>query len=236
MKDLDRSARFAVSFVLEKNEKTPVTVQKGAHKTPVWIQRAWEDGEFATYIRNNGCGHCCCAMALRLCGIPDVTPYDEYVHCRTLWGPPDEAKGQYHFLSVYGALRSLRSYGVTAEAYGVAPNGVCEAVDHIVESLARGCLVIFDSAPLREDNPFSPGSHYVLLVGLADSGEVVVANSSNRARTPTLGIQTVGREALEQALDPKGCNPKTHDLTWGVLCPYEEKIGYIVIDPEGKRA
>ena len=222
-------AHAGASYTFNDDLLTPVTVTKGAHSTPVWIQKRWQDGEFATYIQNNGCGHCCVAMALRLSGIADVTPYDEYLHCRALWGAPDEAAGQYHFLSVAGALKSLRSYGVKAEAYGFLPGEREAAVAHMLEELARGRLVLFDSLPLREDNPFSSGAHYVLFVGLTEDGRVIVANSSVKARTDTLGIQTVNTEEITAALSDEGCEPLAHDLTWGVLCDYRQKLGYIVI-------
>lgn len=221
---------FSAVFHLTSDALCPATVEKGDCMTPVWIQQEWQEGEFACYIQKNGCGHCCATMALRLSGIPDITPHDEYVHCRALWGEPDEAQGQNHFLSVAGVEASLRSYGVNAKAYGFAAGQRTDAVAHILAELRAGNLVLFHSLPLLPDNPFSPGAHYVLFVGLSEDGRVMVANSSRRARTDTPGVQLVTAQDIEGALSPDGCDPHVHSLTWGVLYNYKEKLGYIVIE------
>lgn len=96
------------SYRLTGDAKIPATVSLGAASTPVWMQQLWENGEFARYIRANGCGHCCTAMAANLYGI-SIDPYQEYLHCRSLWGAPNEEpqeRGEHHFLSVAGIKSS----------------------------------------------------------------------------------------------------------------------------------
>lgn len=37
-----------------ENPAIPAEIMLGKYSTPVWIQSAWTEGEFAQYIRNNG--------------------------------------------------------------------------------------------------------------------------------------------------------------------------------------
>ena len=55
-----------VTFKYTGSEAIPAEVTLGEHTTPVWIQQKWEEGQYAEYVRKNGCGHCCTAMAARL--------------------------------------------------------------------------------------------------------------------------------------------------------------------------
>ena len=58
-----------VTYAFTDNPSIPAVVTRGVYSTPVWLQQDWEDGEFACYIRGNGCGHCCIAMAANLHGV-----------------------------------------------------------------------------------------------------------------------------------------------------------------------
>ena len=225
------SKESSAVFTFHDDAKIPVTVTKGEYSTPVWIQTAWEEGEFSVYIQKNGCGHCSCAMAARLCGVPDITPYTEYENCRRLWGIPNADEGRYHWLCFGGVVESLKSYGVEAEAFGVPAGKQSEAVEDICRALSEGKLVIFCSLPLTPDNPFSSGAHYVLFVGLTEDGRVLVANSSLKARTETPGAQTVTRGEIENALYPHGCEPNGKGLTWGILEGLNDQLGYVVVTP-----
>jgi len=157
-----------------ENPAIPAEIMLGKYSTPVWIQSAWTEGEFAQYIRNNGCGHCCIAMAARLRGI-DMDPYREYLLCRSLWGPPDAEKGQDHFLTVPGIEKILRHLGLSASCFGVAEGAQNQAADHIIRCLQAGKLVIFISDPFRyPGNVFSTGYHYVLAVGIRADGKILI--------------------------------------------------------------
>ena len=203
------------------------TVRRGEHEAPVWIQTRWEGGEYAPYVIQNGCGHCAVAMALRLSGVPDIDPYLEYQNDRRLFGAPNEAAGEGHWLDPQGVAASLRSFSVGAEVFGIPAGGQAAATAHILSALRNGSMVVFLSFPLTEDNPFSTGAHYVLLVGIDGRGQVQVANSSLRGRTPTPGVQTVLPEALTAALLPEGGNP-TEGVFWG-QADYSKRQGYIIV-------
>ena len=95
----------------------PACVTVNGFESPVWLQKLWPDGPHTRYIRNNGCGHCCAAMAARLHGVPDIDPLAEYTQCLTLWGEPDS--GHDHFITARGIAEVLGSFGVAAEAAGV---------------------------------------------------------------------------------------------------------------------
>ena len=214
-------------YTLTANELTPAIVSLGKYSTPVWIQQRWQDGEYAVYIRNNGCGHCCTAMALNLSGIK-ITPYEEYVHCRKLWGEPrrDDENKEDNFMSVSGIVKVLSSFGVKAEYFGVPVGKTKEAAEHIESSLKCGKLVIFWSALSSKlaDNPFSPGHHYVLAVGIDGEGRIIIANSSSRSKAVN-GIQYTDTETIAKAL-MEGCKPL--DYTWG-RHNLNHSSGYVVV-------
>ena len=215
------------SFELTGNPLIPSIVHLGDRSTPVWLQNRWENGPYTRYVRANGCGHCCTAMALCLCG-HSVTPYEEYLRCRDIFGVPDEVR-TFHWLTMAGIAASLQSYGVRGEAFGHGGGeaGIGAALAHIRASLAEGHLVIFCSAPLRKDNPFSTGLHYVLLTGLDGDGNAIVANSSLKARPSTVGVQIVPLTAVGEAMRPEGCTLQS-DLTWGLIGHYP--TGYVVVE------
>ena len=213
-----------VTYQMQDDPKIPATVFRGIWSTPVWIQQCWEDGEFAVYIRNNGCGHCCIAMAANLLGVR-LTPYEEYLHCRKLWGPP--AGAQHHFMSVPGMEKVFASLGIPAKSYGVETGGGARAAAHIVEELKRGKMVIFVSEPSERlpNNPFSSGLHYVLCVGLAEDGKMIIANSSSRAAE--LGVQLADETTVAAALY-ENCEPGG-GMTWGELERFFYGCGYVVV-------
>ncbi len=220
------------TFVNTGDKKIPAIVTVGNRSTPVWSQSEWTEGEKYKVINGSGCGHCCVAMALRLMGVSDVDPHNEYLHCIEIWGTPkktgDEKTNQYSFISVSGVEKSIKSYGVPAQAYGVEKNGVEKAVDHMVESLKHGKLVVFDSVPTEEfpDNPFSTGAHYVLLCGITKEGKILVANSGSKGKPDFPGIHLVDKEVLVKA-QIDDC--RVGDLTWGQLIPAREKAGYVIV-------
>ena len=92
-----------VSYTFTGDENAPAIVSIGNKSTPVWIQQNWQDGEYAQYVRKNGCGHCCTAMALNLNGVK-INPHEEFEHCRKMWGEPrmSEPINEDNFLSVKG--------------------------------------------------------------------------------------------------------------------------------------
>lgn len=202
-------------YTLTANELTPAIVSLGKYSTPVWIQQNWQEGEYAVYIRNNGCGHCCTAMALNLFGVK-ITPYEEFVHCRKLWGEPrkDDEHKEDNFMSISGIVKVLSSFGVKAQNFGVPAGKTDEEKARIREALDDGKLVIICSfpGPKLPDNPFSPGAHYVLAVGFDENGRILVANSSSRSAAEN-GIQFTDIDTLVNALK-EGCVPPD-DITWG---------------------
>ena len=180
-------------------------------------------GEFANFIRNNGCGHCCAAMAAGLHGVA-IDPHEEFVRCRTLWGAPSGDQGPW--LSTAGIVKVLESLGVPAQGFGVKPLGAKKATEHILQSLRDGKQVIFTSDPDHyPDNPFSKGYHWVMAVAVLDDGQILIANSSEAA-APN-GIQTVMPEVIEKALFTQATAPE--DMTWGELQRIHEGSGYIIV-------
>ena len=210
----------------------PASVRRGDRETPVWIQSRWEEGEHAVYIRRNGCGHSCVAMAARLLGVGDVTPYTEYEHCLSLFGPPSPERDEGHFLSPRGVALSLCGFGLTAEVHPYPAGHREAAADAILSALARGELVVFLSFPETPDNPFSTGAHYVLLCGIDGEGRVLCANSSVKAVTDTLGIHYVTREQLIRAIPEAGGTIGEGD-TWGLEHGYRQNAGYIIVKETG---
>ena len=217
------------TYKLTNNPNIPAEVTVDGRRTPVWIQQNWTDGENSLYIRRNGCGHCCTAMVLNLRGIK-ITPYDEYMHCRKLWGVPNEAANppQDHFITVSGITKVLESFGIKSECFGVAKGEEEKAAADIVAALEDGKLVIIESHPSEDfpDNPFSDGEHYVLAVGIFEDGRVLIANSSGRAE-PT-GFQLVDSETIAKALYPDTVPDKS--MTWGIVEKIPNGVGYVIVD------
>lgn len=212
-----------LNYTKTNDPTIPAIVYRGKYSTPVWLQQCWEDGEFAVYIRNNGCGHCCTAMAANLLGVT-VTPYEEYLHCRELWGPPRGT--QAHFMSVPGIQKVLESWNIPAEIYGVKKGEGAKAAEHIVQALKQDKMVIFVSEPSDRlpNNPFSTGLHYVLCVGLAEDGRIIIANSSKRATDK--GVQLADEQTVAAALY-ENCAPQ--GMTWGDINHFYEGCGYVVV-------
>ncbi len=202
------------SFFINSDPLTPAIIEKNSNKTPVFIQQRWTDGEFAEFIVKNGCGHSCVAMALRLEGIPDVTPHDIYTHSIELWGAPKEESPylQGNWLSISGICKIFASYGIKAQYIHIEKSGEAAAAERIFEFLESGKTVIFNSVPNRSDNPFSCRSHYVLAVGLTENGSALIANSSLNGKTSPLGIQTADKETVASALVGGDLH---RDDTWG---------------------
>ena len=206
----------------------PAIVHLGAHSAPVWIQSDWTEGEYAQYIRRNGCGHCCAAMAAQLCGV-SIDPYEEYLLCRQLWGEPDASKGQDHFQTVAGIQKILHHLGISSKCYGVEEKEHRRAAEHIVSQLHAGKAVIFVSDPFRiPGNPFSTGYHYVLAVGFDKNGKILIANSSEN--TSKGGVQAVETEDIANALFQGGTADSS--MTWGVVETLGKGCTYVVVDLE----
>ncbi len=215
-----------------KNELTPAQVELNGNSTPVWMQQRWQDGKYAVYVRQNGCGHCCASMICNLLGV-EMTPYKHIEHCIKLWGEPNIAPSgnqQYYFLSITGLAESLNSLGIPCKYYGFKNQGVDNAVNHIYQSLKQGKLVSFISSPSESfpNNPFSKGDHYVLAVGLTKDNKILIANSS------TTGIYNIGEGIQEVDLETikKSFNPNAEPIyrTWGEITNLHLGLGYIVTD------
>lgn len=219
----EQTKKHSVVYALTGEALTPAVIRAGNQETPVWMQQRWQDGEFAMYIRNNGCGHCCAAMAARLYGV-QLTPYTEYLHCRKLWGEPTEKQG--HWLTTAGIVKVLNSLGVPAQGFGVAQFGAKKATGHILSALAAGKQVLFTSNPDHyPENPFSKGYHWVMAVSLQDDGTILIANSSEKATTE--GIQFVEPDAIEKALFGESTAPD--EMTWGDPDRIYEGSGFIIV-------
>ena len=213
------------TYMTTENAAIPAIVRLGKYETPVWIQSAWETGEFAFYIRRNGCGHCCAAMAANLNGVK-ITPYEEYLLCRELWGAPDENIGQDHFQTVAGITKVLSHLGIPAQFYTVEEGKQQCSAAHIVSCLKEGKTVIFACDPFRNPgDPFSTGYHYVLAVGFLQEGEILVANSSED--TVKGGVQFVTEETIAKSLY-RG-STASPDMTWGQVEYLDKCCTYVVV-------
>ena len=213
-----------VTYTLTGEALTPAVIRVGDYETPVWMQKRWTEGAYAEFIRKNGCGHCCTAMAARLHGV-DIDPHGEYEYCRALWGAPEGDQG--HWLSTAGIVKVLRSLNIPAEGFGVKQTGEKNAAANILAALSAGKQVIFTSNPDDyPDNPFSGGYHWVMAVALQEDGTVLIANSS--VATAPDGIQFVTPETIEKALFRESTAPQ--DMTWGEGNRIHEGSGYIVLE------
>jgi len=216
-----------ITYKCTNDPKIPAIIKYGENSTPVWIQQLWEEGEFAQYIRKNGCGHCCTAMVLNLCGVT-ITPHEEYVLCRKMWGEPrvGEPFFEDNYLSATGIEQVFKSFGITAKAYGVAEDETQSAAEHIEKELKSGKCVIIWSHPSDKlsDNPFSSGEHWILAVAFDDDGKILVANSSQRAATGN-GIQQTDIQTIEKVLFE---GSQTADFTWG-RHDLKRGGGYVVV-------
>lgn len=208
------------SYRLQENDYIPAYVTLGQRQTPVWRQNRWDTGEYREFIVKNGCGHCCAAMALQLHGV-SIDPHEEFALCRTLWGEPQETQGNWQ--SIAGIVKILRYHGVKADYFGIADSH--DAAMHIERALTEGKQVIFWShpSPAFPENPFSAGEHYVMAVGYTEDGDILIANTSEKA-APT-GVQTVDIETVRRSLY-LGADPI--DATWGLL-DLPRSGGYAVI-------
>ena len=220
-----------LSYKFTNNDKIPAVLERNGKETPIWMQQRWEDGKYAIYVRQNGCGHCCASMVCNLYGI-NINPHQHIEHCVELWGEPNERESknlQYYFLSVTGLNESLNSFGIPAKVYGHKNQGIDSAIKHIESCLKEGKMVIFVSSPSKEfpDNPFSKGDHYVLAVGMLPSGKVLIANSSiNSKYDEGEGIHEFDLEIIKKSLNPVA-EPVLR--TWGELEDLHLGIGYVVI-------
>ena len=215
------------SYKATGEEKIPAIIVKGEMQTPVWIQQLWDTGEYQLYVRKNGCGHCCAAMALRMHGV-DIDPHSEYALCRRLWGAPrDEGeRRQGNFQSVVGIAKIINHFGVPASYHGV-PDAE-SAIAHILDCLEDGKIVIFESHPTEDypDNPFSKGEHWVMAVGFTEDGGILVANSSNRLFGD--GVQIVDADTIRRALYLGACPDDS--MTYGEWRDeFIYGVGYVVV-------
>ena len=203
----------------------PATVSIGGKSSPVWHQAKWEGGEYEQFVRKNGCGHCCAAMALNLHGV-QIDPHGEFTLCRTLWGEPNTELEypQGNYQTVMGITKILRHHGVAAECFGVPSTE--DAAARIEAALRAGKQVIFWSNPNEDfpDNPFSVGEHYVMAVGYTEEGKILVANSSQK-KAPE-GVQLTEIATIVRALY-LGCEPR--DTTWGQRGYHKHCAGYVVV-------
>lgn len=213
------------SYELTHSDLSPCTVWLGDASTPVWRQARWSAGEYQEFVRKNGCGHCCAAMALNLHHVK-IDPHEEFTLCRALWGEPVREREfpQGNYQTVSGIAKILRYHGVRAEWCGVPTREIAAA--RIADALQSGKQVIFWSNPNEDfpENPFSLGEHYVMAVGHAENGKILVANSSER-RAPD-GVHLVDIDVIARALF-LGAEPD--DLTWGEKGNHHRCAGYVVV-------
>ena len=216
------------SYQLTGDPKIPATVDWNGRRTPVWMQQLWTTGPYQNYVRANGCGHCCAAMAARLHGV-DIDPHEEYELCRKLWGAPRELPndmGQDHFQTVAGITKVLTHLGIPAQCCGVAEDGQKDATGHIIEVLKQGKQVILISDPFRDPgNIFSTGYHYVMAVGFAENGKILIANSSVNAAPQ--GVQLVEPDVIGRALFAGGTADMS--MTWGEISVLYKGCTYVVV-------
>lgn len=206
-------------------ELIPSVVSLGDAETPVWRQGKWDTGEYREFVRKNGCGHCCAAMALNLHGV-EIDPHAEFTLCRALWGEPDRDREfpQGNYQTVAGITKILHHHSVPAAYFGVPSRE--EAAKHIEQMLQQGKQVIFWSNPNADfpENPFSTGEHYVMAVGYTKEGQILVANSS-QLRAP-IGVQPVDITTIARALFLGSCPT---DKTWGEKGDHIHCAGYVVV-------
>lgn len=214
------------SYKTVNSELIPCVVSFDGADTPVWRQGRWSEGEYQEFVRKNGCGHCCAAMALNLHNVK-ITPHEEFTLCRKLWGEPVREREfpQGNYQTVSGIAKILHYHGVAAECCGVPSQE--SAARCIEEALKNGKQVIFWSNPNEDfpENPFSTGEHYVMAVGYTAEGKILVANSSER-RAPE-GVQTVDIDTIVRALF-LGAEPT--DLTWGEKGNHRHCAGFVVVE------
>jgi len=216
---------YYATYTLVSSDSTPSIVKLGGHSTPVWRQDKWVTGEYQEFIRKNGCGHCCTAMAARLNAVYNFDPHDEFTLCRKLWGEPqkDREFPQDNLQSVSGITKILHHLGVKAEYFGVPDLHTAE--QHFDAAFRNGKQIIFWSHPTDEfpENPFSLHEHYVMAVGYTPEGKILVANSSRWAETTAqvVSMQTIMR-SLYLGADPI-------DMTWGERDHYINCAGYVVV-------
>ncbi len=211
-----------VTFRKTGIDNIPAVVSVCGHETPVWLQSDWQNGQYAQYVRMNGCGHCCCAMAAMLHGV-DIDPHREIEYCVKVHGVPDEAHDWYQ--SAGGIAEILRSLGVSAAAYGVVADeaGIAAAGERIDRALASGHPVIFWSHPYTEANPFSTGEHYVMAVGYDEQGRILIANSgTNKTRD---GVQFVD---MQTVLDSLYKGSTAENTGWG-CSPFSKSAGFVIV-------
>ncbi|MBR5295784.1 MAG: C39 family peptidase [Clostridia bacterium] len=215
---------FYPKYEFADDPKKPANVYLKGQETPVWIQQRWTEGEFSKFVQENGCGHCCVAMAAKLHGV-DIDPHREFELCCTLWGMPDLQK-KYGYMTVAGVAKILNHLGIPAIAKGTAEQGTKAASEDICLALKEGKMAIMISVPKRyPDNPFSPGGHYILAVGYTEDGRILIANSTIRAKD--LAIQFASFDMIERALPENTyANPA---LTWGEPAVQSECYGYVIV-------
>ncbi|MBR2406151.1 MAG: hypothetical protein IKB04_03780 [Clostridia bacterium] len=217
---------FKSTITKTDNTAIPAIVRQGAYSTPIWIQSAWQSGEYAEFICRNGCGHCCTAMAANLRGA-SIDPHQEFLLCCELWGKPSDQGVSAPFITVGGMVKVLRHLGVSAHAHGVKAGEQQAATDHIVQSLQSQKLVAFISDPERNpSNPFSTGLHYVLALEIDSKGSILIANSSEKVSKG--GIQYVDRDTIANSLFQGGTADE--NMTWGRLENIPAGCTYVVVD------
>ncbi len=212
------------SYKMINTELIPSVVSIGEASTPVWRQARWSTGEYQEFVRKNGCGHCCAAMALNLHGVK-IDPHGEFTLCRQLWGEPvrEQEFPQGNYQTVSGIVKILNHHGIRAECFGVPSHE--SAASHIAAVLREGKQVIFWSNPNEDfpENPFSQGEHYVMAVGYTEDGQILVANSSERRAKD--GVHLTDITTIVRALY-LGSSPT--DKTWGEKGDHVHCAGYVV--------
>lgn len=186
-----------VTLKKKEDPRIPVIASINGFETPVWLQSEWTEGPYAEYVRRNGCGHCCAAMAARLHGV-EIDPAIEFDTCVELWDEPDE--GHDWFQTARGITEVLRAYGIPSSAFGVPEDaeGLSMTRYFLECALDSGHQVIFWSHPYDEKNIFSTGEHYVMAAGYDEDGHVVVLNSG--AKKTVEGFQLTSLDTIMESV------------------------------------
>lgn len=157
-------------------------------------------GTYKGVLSTNGCGACCASFALALQG-KKVTPSAILKAGVKKWGKWPRAAS----ISAQGLATLIKGYGVPASYVSVSKSNRAIVKITIGAALKSGRQVICWTAPNgHAGDPFSTGDHYVLAVGYAPDGKIIVANSGNRGPVNRVSLDTLCKYLQEGNGKDKG--------------------------------